>query len=133
MLIVGLLGYNAPDTSMPGVQSFTPTSFASPVFNRFTRSRTRLTPVVSSEKLRCCQAMPESSTAMPTPLPVMPVLLAKLVPLVVRTLATPVTFSSELVACVMSRFGETLCTSASAAIVLILLAGSRADNAVTEV
>ena len=118
---------------MPGVQSFTPTRLASPAFSRLTRSRTRLTLVVSSEKSRCCQAMPESSTAMPMPLPVMPVLPLKVAPPVVRTLVTPVMVSSVLVVPVMRRFGEMLCTSASAAMVLILLAGSSADNAVTEV
>jgi hypothetical protein len=109
----------------------TPARAASPTFVKSTASRTRLLPP-SSLNVLCCHEMPESRTAMPMPLPVMPVICATLVVPVVRMAAVPVTLSIVLAARAIRRFGEMLCTSLRAAMTLTLLAGSMAASASTE-
>jgi hypothetical protein len=69
---------------------------------------------------------------MPMPLPVMPVICAKLVVPVLRIAAVPVTFSIVLAERAIRRFGEMLCTSARAAMALTLAAGNSAASASTE-
>ena len=95
---------------------------------------TRLLDPLASRKAACEWLMPESSMAMPTPLPSRPVLppdLATRGPLSVPVMM-PVIDSSRLAVRTVGRLGEMLVTSARAAMVLTLAAGSSADSAVTD-
>lgn len=116
---------------MPAVQSRTPARTASPALVKLTASRTRLSSP-SPLKGLCWYEKPESSTAKPMPAPVRPSLCGKVVEPVLRTAAVPVTVSTVLVARFIRRFGEMLCTSGRAAIVLTWWAGSSAARASTE-
>jgi hypothetical protein len=71
--------------------------------------------------------MPESSTAMPTPVPS-----SLLTPLPVWAVLAPVASSSELAVRAVGRFGEMLCTSLRAANCAMRLAGSITDSARTD-
>ncbi len=116
---------------MPGVQSFSPGPgpFASPIFWKSTALITRDVLPSLARKFMWFHAMPESSTAIATPVPSRPL---HVMPALARTPFAPVACSIMLNVRVVMRFGEMLCTSLRAAIVDTALAGSRTDSARTD-
>ena len=97
-----------------------------PVATAPTTWATRDLPVASA-RLLWSQSMPESSTAMPTPLPVNKAAVPAL-----SGAALPVASCNRLALRWVDRLGRTNCTSLRAAMLATWAAGSMADMARTE-